>query len=203
MLETRSKSLGTEAASMPNDGQYLTFVLGGEVYALSIVHIKEIIQFGDLTEVPMMPKFVRGVINLRGKVVPVVDLSVRFGRDLTSVARRTSIVLVEIEQASDNETQSIGIMVDAVNEVVDISVYDIEPAPSFGTSIRPDFISGMAKQKGQFIVVLKLEMVLSMEEMTMLSEQIVETAVRSNLAGNITTKSGKIDHYKIGMDATP
>ena len=149
-----------------------------------------------------MPKFVRGVINLRGKVVPVVDLSVRFGRNLTSVARRTSVVLVEVEQLEDNDTQSIGIMVDAVNEVVEISAREIEPAPSFGARIRPDFVNGMAKQNGQFIVVLKLEMVLSMAEMTMLGEQIVEAATKTHFASGMTVRAGSAGLAKIGMDAS-
>lgn len=201
MVDTRTSLAGNTNADH-NEGQYLTFALGGEIYALSIRHIREIIQFGDLTEVPMMPKFVRGVINLRGKVVPVVDLSVRFGRNLTSVARRTSVVLVEVEQLEDNDTQSIGIMVDAVNEVVEISAREIEPAPSFGARIRPDFVNGMAKQNGQFIVVLKLEMVLSMAEMTMLGEQIVEAATKTNFASGMTMRTGSAGLAKIGMDAS-
>jgi purine-binding chemotaxis protein CheW len=201
IVESKKKSSGATAPAHPNEGQYLTFVLGGEVYALSIVHIKEIIQFGDLTEVPMMPKFVRGVINLRGKVVPVVDVSVRFGRELTAVARRTSIVLVEIEQPEDNETQSIGIMVDAVNEVIAISTLDIEPTPAFGAHIRPDFISGMAKHNDRFIVVLKLEMVLSMDEMSALGAQIIDTALHANFSDNMTPRSSPSEQHKIGLDA--
>ncbi|MCX7219146.1 chemotaxis protein CheW [Undibacterium sp.] len=155
-----------------NSGQYLTFVLGGEVYALGILNIKEIIQYGDLTEVPMMPTFIRGVINLRGRVVPVVDLAARFGRGVTSVSRRTSIVIIEMAQSEENEGQSIGVMVDAVNEVVDIAAAEIEPPPSFGAKIRPDFISGMAKQAGRFIIVLNLDRVLSIEEMVALGQTL-------------------------------
>ena len=158
-----------------NSGQYLTFVLGGEVYALGILNIKEIIQYGDLTEVPMMPSFIRGVINLRGPVVPVVDLAARFGRGVTSVSRRTSIVIIEMAQSEENEGQSIGVMVDAVNEVVDIAAAEIEPPPSFGAKIRPDFISGMAKQAGRFIIVLNLDRVLSMEEMVALGQTLSGT----------------------------
>lgn len=201
IVETRSGLPGANT-SIQNEKQYLTFALGGEVYALSIVHIREIIQFGDLTEVPMMPKFVRGVINLRGKVVPVVDLSVRFGRDLTHVARRTSVVLVEIRLEEENETQHIGIMVDAVNEVVEINPDEIEPAPSFGARIRPDFVNGMAKQDGRFIVVLNLEMVLSMEEMTELGEQIVAAAMQNNFASHMTARTGNPERPRIGLDAS-
>jgi purine-binding chemotaxis protein CheW len=161
-----------DARALHESGQYLTFVLGGEVYALGILNIKEIIQYGDLTQVPMMPPFIRGVINLRGRVVPVVDLAARFGRGVTSVSRRTSIVIIEMQQGDESESQSIGIMVDAVNEVVDIAASEIEPPPSFGAKIRPDFISGMAKQSGRFIIVLNLDKVLSMEEMVALGRSM-------------------------------
>ncbi len=156
-------------------GQYLTFVLGGEIYALEILHIKEIIQYGDLTEVPMMPSFIRGVINLRGKVVPVVDMTARFGKGITNVARRTSIVIIEMAQENEDETekQSIGVMVDAVNEVVDIAKADIEPPPAFGGRIRQDFISGMAKRNGRFVIVLNLSQVLSVEEMSALGSSML------------------------------
>lgn len=150
-------------------GQYLTFVLGGETYALGILNIKEIIDYGNLTEVPMMPAFVRGVINLRGSVVPVVDLSARFGKGSTQIAKRTGIVIVETGDQADDNQQDIGIIVDAVNEVVDIGEREIEPPPSFGTGIRPDFISGMAKRNGRFIILLNVNRVLSVDEMTDLS----------------------------------
>ncbi|WMW80376.1 chemotaxis protein CheW [Undibacterium cyanobacteriorum] len=156
-------------------GQYLTFMLGGETFALGILNIREIIQFGDLTEVPMMPKFVRGVINLRGRVVPVVDLAARFNRTSAQVSRRTSIIIIELEQEDPADTQSIGIVVDAVNEVIDINAADIEPPPSFGAKIRPDFISGMAKKDGRFIIVLNLENVLSMDEMISIGRSIQGT----------------------------
>lgn len=159
----------------PESGQFLTFVLGGEVFALGILNIKEIIQYGDLTEVPMMPNFIRGVINLRGRVVPVVDLTARFNRGTTNISRRTSIVIIEMEQNDQIEAQSIGIVVDAVNEVIEIAGADIEPPPSFGAKIRPDFISGMAKKDGRFIIVLNLDQVLSIDEMLSLGQSIDPT----------------------------
>jgi purine-binding chemotaxis protein CheW len=153
-------------------GQYLTFVLGGEIYALGILNIKEIIDYGNLTEVPMMPNFVRGVINLRGSVVPVVDLQARFGKGNTNIAKRTGIVIVETAKGeNDDSQQDIGIIVDAVNEVVDINQQDIEPPPSFGTGIRPDFINGMAKRNGHFVILLNVNRVLSVDEMANLTLQ--------------------------------
>jgi len=167
----------TQLANVPVEnpladaGQYLTFVLSGEIYALGILNIKEIIDYGHLTEVPMMPPFIRGVINLRGSVVPVVDLSARFGKGSTQIARRTGIVIVETgNDGEDNDRQDIGIIVDAVNEVVDIDQQDIEPPPSFGTGIRPDFISGMAKRNGRFIILLNVNRVLSVDEMAALGK---------------------------------
>ncbi|KAI5912786.1 chemotaxis protein CheW [Thauera sp. 2A1] len=147
--------------------QYLTFSLGGEVFALGILNVKEIIEFGSITEIPMMPAFIRGVINLRGAVVPVIDLSARFGGRTSAVSRRTCIVIVELGSGEDR--QDLGVIVDAVNEVLEIPRGDIEPPPSFGARIRADFIQGMGKVNGDFVIILNVERVLSTEEMTMLA----------------------------------
>lgn len=112
----------------------------------------------------MMPELVRGVINLRGAVVPVVDLAVRFGRTPTEIARRTCIVIIEIE-ALPGQTQVIGVIVDAVNEVLDIPAHEIEQPPSFGARIRSDFIEGMGKVAGKFVILLSLKHALSVEEL--------------------------------------
>src|ERR1700730_17420237 len=116
--------------------QYLTFVLGGEVFAIGILAIKEIIGYAHLTAVPMTPEYVRGVINLRGAVVPVLDLTVRFGNRPSPVTKRTCIVIIEVN--AGGEHHDIGVIVDAVNAVVDIPVGDIESAPSFGTRVNTD-----------------------------------------------------------------
>lgn len=142
--------------------QYLVFTLAREIFAIDILQIREIIEFGSLTEVPMMPPTVRGVINLRGAVVPVIDLSARFGRPATTVGRRTCIVIVEITQ--DDETQTLGVLVDGVNEVMDIPATDIEPAPAFGARIRTDFIAGMGRVDGRFVILLDVARVFSVGE---------------------------------------
>lgn len=142
--------------------QFLTLTLREELYALPIEHIREIIEFGGLTEIPMMPAFLRGVINLRGAVVPVVDLSVRFGRERTAISRRTCIVIVEVVQ--DDEAQMLGIIVDAVNEVLAIEANQVEARPTFGARIRADFIAGILSQSEQFMIVLDIRQVLSVEE---------------------------------------
>lgn len=157
------------ATSEEGQSQYLTFLLGGEMFAIPILNIKEIIEYGQLTTVPMMPEFIRGVINLRGAVVPVVDIAVRFGRKSTAVTRRTCIVIIEIETESGDERQDIGVVVDTVNEVLEIPRTEIEQAPSFGAKIRADFIQGMGKIGGKFVVILDVNQVLSVDEMAQLS----------------------------------
>jgi purine-binding chemotaxis protein CheW len=154
-------------AALPS--QFLTFMLGEEQYAVGILHIKEIIEYGSLATVPMMPACVRGVINLRGAVVPVMDLSARFGRPPSTIGKRSCIVIVETEGEEGGSKQVLGMLVDAVNAVVEIAAADIEPAPSFGTRIRPDFIAGMGKHNGRFVILLEIGRVLS-------SEEIVEMA---------------------------
>lgn len=148
--------------------QYLTFMLGGEVFAMGILSIKEIIEYGNLTEVPRMPSFIRGVINLRGAVVPVIDLGARFGKQPTQVARRTCIVIIEVS-TGEGEQQDVGVMVDAVNEVLEIPIGDIEPPPTFGANIRADFIRGMGKVNEKFVIILDVNHVLSLDEMAALA----------------------------------
>jgi purine-binding chemotaxis protein CheW len=159
--------------------QYLTFALGSEMFAVGILNVKEIIEYGNLTEIPMMPAFIRGVINLRGSVVPVIDLSARFGGSQTEVGRRTCIVIVEVED--DEAKHDIGIMVDAVSEVLDIPGSEIEPPPAFGAKIRADFIFGMGKVAGKFVIILNINKVLSVEEIALLtgSEAAVTVANQS------------------------
>jgi purine-binding chemotaxis protein CheW len=143
--------------------QYLTFALGEAMYAVDIRGIREIIEFGGLTDVPMMPPFVRGVISLRGAVVPVVDLNVRFGRAPTVPGRRTCIVIVEV--ACNDGLRELGMVVDAVSEVLEIGDAAIEPAPAFGARIRTDFIRGMALIDTDLIIVLDAGRVLGTDEM--------------------------------------
>jgi purine-binding chemotaxis protein CheW len=148
-------SAATNTNKLEEQQQYLTFMLTGETYAISILRIKEIIQYGQLTEVPRMPDFIRGVINLRGAVVPVIDLSARFGKQPTAVGRRNCIIIIEVAMGA--ETQNVGVMVDAVNAVLEIPANEIEPTPTFGTNIRADFIAGMGKINGKFVIILNIQ----------------------------------------------
>lgn len=143
--------------------QYLTFRLGDERFAISIQSIREIIEFPGLTSIPLTPGFLAGVINLRGAVVPVIDLSVRFGRAVTEVGRRTCIVIVEVE--TEDGLQALGVIVDAVDEVVDVEAAQIETRPNFGSGIRADFVAGMLRLGNRFVVALDLDKVLSAEEL--------------------------------------
>ncbi|WP_306597773.1 chemotaxis protein CheW [Geothrix sp. 21YS21S-2] len=158
---------GVERAQVEKKDQFLAFVLGGENFAMDIRSIKEVIQYGALTEVPLMPDFIRGVINLRGAVVPVIDLSVRFGRPATEVARRTCVVILEVEQEGD--IVELGVIVDHVSEVLEIGASDIEPAPSFGSTLRSDFLAGVGKVGGKFVILLDVNHVLSIDEMAALA----------------------------------
>ncbi|NOX09664.1 MAG: chemotaxis protein CheW [Gammaproteobacteria bacterium] len=145
--------------------QYLTFMLSSKAYGLDILNIKEIIEYGDLTEVPMTPDFISGVINLRGSVVPVIDLSQRFSGAVTEHTKRTSIIILEVK--NDDLMIEIGVTVDMVNEVLDIHPSEIEPPPALGNQIQTNFISGMAKVDGHFLILLDIENILSIDELSM------------------------------------
>jgi purine-binding chemotaxis protein CheW len=156
------------AAPVEQAAQYLTFVLGAETFAIGIMAIKEIIEYSSLTEVPMMPTYVRGVINLRGAVVPVLDLPVRFGKAASAVTKRTCIVIIEVVLGSERHT--LGLVVDAVNAVLDIPTSEIEPPPAFGASIRTEFIRGMVKVNSKFVILLDVDHALAADEVQALTE---------------------------------
>ncbi len=154
--------------------QYLTFSLGQETFAVSTRNVREIIEFGRLTPVPMMPASVLGVINLRGGVVPIMDLCQRFGEGETRIGRRSCIVILDVSR--DEVQQTIGIVVEAVSAVLEIPPQDIEPAPTFGSHIRTDFIRGMGKIDGNIVVLLDIGRVLSLEDM----QQLASTAASAS-----------------------
>lgn len=168
MAQDTAAEQETAAESSGDARQFLTFQLANERYGIDILNIKEIIEYGNLTPVPMMPEFIAGVINLRGSVVPVIDLALRFGTECTKIGKHTSIIIIE---SRDGDTRTeIGIMVDLVNEVLDIDADEIAPPPAFGASIRTDFISGMGKIDGGFLVLLDVARVLSINELSMLDQ---------------------------------
>ena len=148
--------------------QFLTFTLGDEVFAMDIRTVREIIQYGPMTTVPLMPSFVRGVINLRGAVVPVIDLQARFGRAVASVGKKTCIVI--FDAVRDGERVELGLMVDAVSEVIEIAASQIEPPPNFGAAVRRDFIRGMGKVANRFVIILEPDRAFDVNEMAELCE---------------------------------
>jgi purine-binding chemotaxis protein CheW len=150
------------------EGKYLTFTLAEEEYGIGILKIKEIIGMLPITSVPQTPDFVKGVINLRGKVIPVMDLRLRFGMMSMDYTERTCIIVVEISGQAG--TILVGIVVDAVSEVLNIKGDDIEKTPTFGTKLNTDYILGMAKMEGGVKILLDIDQVLSSDELSMLSE---------------------------------
>lgn len=151
--------------------QFLTFLLGDEVFAMDIRTVREIIQHGAMTGVPLMPEFVRGVINLRGAVVPVIDLHARFGRPPAQVTKKTCIVIFDAAgPGKGNERVELGLMVDAVSEVLEIGAQQIEPPPQFGAAVRRDFIRGIGKVGSRFVILLDPDRAFDVDEMASLCE---------------------------------
>lgn len=148
--------------------QYLTFFLAGDEYAIGVVQIKEIIECVALTRVPGAPAWIRGVINLRGAVVPVVDLAVKFGLARTEITRRTCVVIVEASLSG--EPMVMGVMADAVHQVMDLTAEQIQPPPCFGPKVRVDCIVGMGESNGKFVVLLNIDRILSSSELLAAAE---------------------------------
>jgi len=159
--------------------QYLTFLLADEEYAISILRVKEIIGYDTVTSVPKTPGWIRGVINLRGNVVPVVDLAVRFGLTARPVTKTTCIIIVEWQMERQNTM--MGVMADAVSQVMNIAEEEIQPAPSFGTRVNVDYLRGMAQMGKKFALLLDIDKVLSAEDTSDLKEA----------SGNVEKSEGK------------
>ena len=150
-------------------GKYLTFRLGEEDYGLEILKVQEIIGMQEITGIPRTPDFVKGVINLRGKVIPVVDLRLKFGMAEAAVSRKTCIIVVQVRQEGDRVI--MGIVVDEVSEVMEIGGQAIEPAPAFGTQLDTHFILGMAKTENAVKILLDLDRVLTRQELEAIQQE--------------------------------
>ena len=168
MSHTDEKVNQAVKAMVDKEGKYLTFTLAEEEYGIGILKIKEIIGMLPITSVPQTPDFVKGVINLRGKVIPVMDLRLRFGMPSIDYSERTCIIVVEID--GNSGTILIGIVVDAVSEVLNIKGDDIEKTPTFGAKLNTDYILGMAKMEGGVKILLDIDRVLGSDELSLLSE---------------------------------
>ena len=145
------------------DQQFLSFQIAGEEYAARILRVREIIEYGVVTRVPTTPPWVRGVLNLRGGVVPVIDLAVKFGLPPGEITARTCIVIVEV--GLGGETALMGVVADAVSQVMEVQPQDVEPPPSFGTRVRIEYLKGMAKADKKFVLLLDIDRVLSSDEL--------------------------------------
>ena len=154
--------------------QYLTFRLGNEIFAIDVAKVREVLDLTTITAIPRTPEFMSGVINLRGSVVPVVDLRLCFEMSKTESTRNTCIVVVEVQL--DGEATVIGALADSVEEVIDLEPDQIQPAPRIGTQIRTDFIRGMGKRDAQFVMILDIDRVFSADELTAVRSQTTEVA---------------------------
>lgn len=166
-LATATESV-VEAVPVPAS-QYLMVQLGAERFGMGLASVREILQYRDLTTVPLVPPLIRGVINLRGAVVPVIDLAVRLGRTAGPVTEQTCIVIVELESTEHlPRGYKMGLVVDAVSQVQELPEADKVPTPEFGTHLRPDFVQAMGRIGGQFVVLLQLERVLWLPEVAIM-----------------------------------
>jgi purine-binding chemotaxis protein CheW len=157
MMHSQSDERETNTDAAVARRQYLTFFLGDDEYGVPILRVREIIELGTVTRVPAAPACVRGVINLRGRVVPVVDLAVTFGRPESVQTRVTCIVVVEVSVGLNEELTVMGLMVDAVNQTMELASEEIEPAPSFGTHARSELLLGVGKYGTRFVLLLDID----------------------------------------------
>ena len=174
MAETITQTQQSSKALLEKEGKYLTFALAQEEYGLEILKVREIIGYMDITAVPQTPAHVKGVINLRGQVIPVIDLRAKFGMETTDVTEETCIIVVEIAQGK--RKFDTGIVVDRVQEVLDIAGEDIEEAPQFGSSVNTDFILGMGKIGESVKILLDINKVLSGDDFTSFADAAKQDA---------------------------
>jgi len=160
-----------------NVQQYLTFMIGGEEYAISLLKVKEIIEYDTVTQIPKTPEWIRGVINLRGSVVPVIDLAVKFRLAPSVAGKMTCIVITEVQ--SGDEAAVMGIMADSVRQVIDLRPQDVEEPPTFGTRVKVDYLLGMARSGKKFCLLLDTEKVLSTDELLELPDSVEQVAGNS------------------------
>lgn len=166
-----------EKLTISEQDQHLTFELSGEELSVPVTNIREIIRYGKITRMPMVPEFIEGVINLRGNVVPVINLSAKFGLEKTEVDKRTCVIIMEVMMG--DELVTIGVVVEKVLQVIEIPENDIDPSPTLGANIQASFIKGMARTEKGFIVILDIGQVLSADEIAIVSDMHNEPAADS------------------------
>jgi len=159
-----TSSVQSIVAGDSNDNKFLSYCLGNEEYGVEILRVREIIGIIDITPLPQTPDYVKGVINLRGKIIPVIELRSKFGMPSVEYNEETCIIVVEVADANGSDQFQMGVVVDTVSEVLDIAKDQIEPAPRFGCSLNTDYILGMGKTKNKVIILLDIDKVLTQEE---------------------------------------
>ena len=168
--------------------QYLTFRLDYELFALDIAKVREVLDLTAITRVPRTPEYMLGVINLRGSVVPVVDLRIRFGMEKSETTVNTCIIITEV--LADDETLILGALVDSVQEVIDLESGDLEPPPKIGARLNTDFIKGMGRQNDKFIILLYIDKVFSTSELAMVQNAGGETGLEAGLTEALADQTG-------------
>lgn len=189
VVQTAQQTQGASQVRSLGGGKFLTFLMANEKYGLEILKVREIIGIMDVTPVPTTPAFVRGVINLRGKVIPVVDLRLKFGMEAKQDTQRTCIIVVHLARAA--QEMIMGIIVDEVSEVLDIDKEQIEPPPSFGADIRTDFILGMGKVNQRVVTMLDIDRVLSEREIVLVENSTEKTGHQPDKPGKGKIPQGK------------
>ncbi len=167
--------------------QYLTFTLNKDIYALDIASVREVLELTPITRIPRTPKFMRGVINLRGHAVPVVDMRLKFGMSRTEDTINTCIIIVEV--SFDGESTVMGALADSVREVIELTENMIEEPPRMGTTIKTEFIRGMGKQDDEFVIILDINKILSVEELAML-KSVHQDSASAEVAPEVTSDQG-------------
>jgi purine-binding chemotaxis protein CheW len=169
--------------------QYLTFKLADEVFALDITKVREVLDFTTVTKVPRTPDFMRGVINLRGSVVPVVDLRLKFGMTRTENSVNTCIIITEV--TVDGDTTMLGALADSVQEVLDLEPGSIAPAPRIGTKLRTDFIKGIGKQNDRFVIIVDIDRVFSADDLAFAHDRPAGTAAPAAGVASVSAADGR------------
>ena len=189
VAKTGQEAHGVNQVRVLQGGKFLTFLMANEKYGLEILKVREIMGMMDVTSVPTTPPFVRGVINLRGKVIPVVDLRLKFGLEAKEDTQRTCIIVVHLTHTAQEMT--MGIIVDEVSDVLDIDQNQIEPPPSFGANIRTDFILGMGKVDQKVMTMLDIDRVLSDQEIALVESSSEKTGSQPDKPGKGRKPQGK------------
>jgi len=182
-----------ERTSSARAGQYLTFVTAGEEYAVRILKVKEIVEYGAITAVPNTPGWIRGVTNLRGSVVPVIDLAVKFALPASRITKFSCIIITEV--MSEGEMLTLGVLADSVSQVLDLSENDIEEPPPFGTRVKLEYLLGMGRMDAKFCLILDIDKVLSTDELLAVAES---ADAGSAIANTPSLSDGRSQAHTLG-----